>query len=505
MYSWARQLRRRPILTVSTVSCSSLCGYGFYKEHQAELSTSELPRQYDSDAINNYWTARPVSATRRFVIILRELAPVWACYVRDFVITSPNSKEESVTLQTKNAALLREALTNLGPAFIKGGQQLSIRPDLVPPAVLKELQMLCDSVRPISDHVAMEMIRNELKIGSVHEVFEDISLVASASLGQVYKGKLRESGEEVAVKVQRPNMREMFSLDLFLLQKIGSTIDSFTSMFTNQPPFHSALYESFSSGSYAELDYCQEAANQKMFKTELSRRNCKVIIPAVYTKYTTEKVLTSEWINGIKLSDAPRDQIRQLIPLGVELFLTQLLDMGRFHADPHPGNLLVDSHGNLCLLDFGLCTEVDEQSRNAITKAIVHLVVRDFDRLVSEDAIELGFLPADFDSTELKPLVTKILTVGVIEAGSDLKKRKKKLMDISNELNEVFFKYPFTVPPFFALVTRGLGLLEGIALTGDPEFDIFLASTPYARKRAVAIMGAHSYRHFTDSQQKQII
>ena len=169
--------------------------------------------------------------------------------------------------------------------------------------------------------------------------------------------------------------------------------------------------------------------------------------------------------------------------------------MGTFHADPHPGNLLVDRYGKLCLLDFGLCASVDEKSRNAITKAIVHLLVRDFDALVSEDAIELGFLPQEFDARELKPLLRKILTVAVVETGSDMRIRKKKLMDISNELNEVFFKYPFSVPPFFALITRGLALLEGIALTGDPDFNIFRASAPYARKRAVAILGAQSLRH----------
>lgn len=157
------------------------------------------------------------------------------------------------------------------------------------------------------------------------------------------------------------------------------------------------------------------------------------------------------------------------------------------------GNLLVTREGKLCLLDFGLCSEVDNKSRNALTKAIVHLLYRDFDKLVSEDAIELGFLPADFDSSRLKPLLSKILTVA-IEPGSNLHKRKKKLLEISNELNEVFFQYPFSVPPFFALVTRGLGLLEGIALTGDPDFDIFEASAPFATKRAVSILGGHSLR-----------
>ena len=120
-----------------------------------------------------------------------------------------------------------------------------------------------------------------------------------------------------------------------------------------------------------------------------------------------------------------------------------------------------DGEKTLCLLDFGLCTEVDPVARRSITHAIAHLLARDFDALVHSDAKQLGFLPHDFDTTELKPILTKVLTGGVLESGSDLRQRKRKLMEISNELNEIFFNYPFQVPPFFALVTRGLGLLEG--------------------------------------------
>lgn len=163
-----------------------------------------------------------------------------------------------------------------------------------------------------------------------------------------------------------------------------------------------------------------------------------------------------------------------------------------FHSDPHPGNLLVtDDEGVLCLLDYGLTAEVDLAAREAMTNAIVNLLYRDFDSLVHVDAKQLGFLPHDFDTSELKPILTKVLTGGVLESGSDLHKRKRKLQEISNELNEIFFRYPFQVPPFFALVTRGLGLLEGIALVGDPEFDIFRASAPYATRRAVGLMGRH--------------
>jgi len=126
-----------------------------------------------------------------------------------------------------------------------------------------------------------------------------------------------------------------------------------------------------------------------------------------------------------------------------------------------------------------------------MTKAIVNLLTGNFDSLVQRDAKELGFLPHDMDTQELQPILTKVLTEGLLESGSNLHTRKRKLMDISNELNDLFFRYPFSVPPFFALVTRGLGLLEGIALSGDPNFDIFQASYPYASRRALQIMGSH--------------
>lgn len=299
-------------------------------------------------------------------------------------------------------------------------------------------------------------------------------------------------------------MLKNFSLDLYIFQKISWALDSLFTKITHQSAFREDLSDDFSRGSYSELDYEQEAANQIRFQQELGKRKCKVKIPSVYENLSTRKVLTTEWIEGSKLADCPQEVINTLIPVGVELFLTQLLDIGTFHADPHCGNLYVQEDGTLCLLDFGLCAEVDEQSRRAMTKAIVHLLLRDIDTLVAEDAKELGFLPQDFDTTELKPIMQKVLTVGLLESGSNLKLRKKKLMDISNELNEIFFRYPFSVPPFFALVTRGLGLLEGIALTGDPEFDIFQASAPYARRRAVEIMGAHSLRGLRNSGSRRL-
>lgn len=220
------------------------------------------------------------------------------------------------------------------------GQQLAIRPDIAHPLLLKELQTLCDAVKlTITHDEAIEILQEELGVDKVQDL-QHVELVASASLGQVYKAQLQDENKKchtVAIKIQRPGMLQSFSLDLFLLQLYGNFVDTFTSTFTNQPPYHRALFDSFSQGSYSELDYENEAKNQLLFQRELSERglNRKVKIPNVFEKYSTQRVLTTEWIDGVPLAQSPAPIIQKLIPVGVELFLTQLLDIGTFHSDPH--------------------------------------------------------------------------------------------------------------------------------------------------------------------------
>lgn len=465
---------------------------GTYVAYRETTATTTLPRQYDWDAVNAYWSDRPLSTTYRLGSILYHLGPTATSYIwRTYVRGAPEEEKAATTEWHRTQAVaVRKALTALGPAFVKMGQQLSIRPDLLPAVVLRELQMLCDAVEPMPDPVAYSLLCEELEIDSLLEIFQAVPhRVAAASLGQVYKGVLKESQQTVAIKVQRPHMLESFSRDLFLLQRFAVLVDSFTSSFTEQPPFHKPLYESFAAGCYSEMDYEQEAVNQTKFREELS--HLPVIIPKVIS--ATRTVLVSEWVNGSKLADASPERIRELIPIGVELFLTQLLDTGHFHGDPHVGNLLVEEEsGQLCLLDFGLCCRISQAERESMTTAMYHLLTRNFDALVEVDAKDLGFLPPDLDVSELKPLLVSIITAGINT--SDIRKRQRQFMEISGDLNQVFFQYPFSVPPFFALVTRGLGLLEGIAISADPEFDIFRVSAPYARRRALQLLARRSIR-----------
>lgn len=564
MFSSARRvLRSHPWLSVTASSVASITSYAYYVEHQTKSQAQllVLPKDYNRDALMTYWNNRPISVIHRIFTIFHQVLPFALSYTRDFYILpylsliSSSHQQNKEEMQTMYAKELRNILTSLGPAFVKLGQQLSIRPDLLPANVLFELQLLCDQVTPISDDVAKSVLVKEFqgKIQILNENensnekengndtmsrlinhndenviwIKDFKLVASASLGQVYKATrlIRNNNssteahqEEIAIKIQRPEMKEKVSLDLYLLNNYGQLLDYIFDKITNQIPFHESFINCFAHGSYNELDYIKEAGNQNYLKKELAKRGITsdvVYIPNVYNDMTSEKVITMDWVDGIKLANAQIEDVEKLIPVGVELFLTQLLDIGFFHSDPHPGNLYVihkkakssyyydgsSSNPNaapkpiLCLLDFGLCAQIDSKSRLAMTTAIVHLLNGDYDTLINKDAKQLGFLPHDLDisNTDIHPILTKILKEGLLESKSNLVERKRNLMSISNELNRVFFEYPFSVPPFFALITRGLGLLEGIALSGDPNFDIFQASYPYASKRAAEIYGKHSW------------
>ncbi len=181
--------------------------------------------------------------------------------------------------------------------------------------------------------------------------------IAAASLGQVYRLRLAETGETVAVKIQRPDMLSSVLKDLYIIRRLAQLYEKLKSVVTRQRPYEVALVDTFGTASLQELDYLHEAENQERFRRDLvPKMKDRVHIPKVYR--ATRKVLVTEWIQGEKLADSGSDVIKRLIPIGVECFLIQLLETGDFHADPHPGNLLVTQDGKLALLDFGLCAKV---------------------------------------------------------------------------------------------------------------------------------------------------
>jgi len=380
--------------------------------------------------------------------------------------------------EAKRAAQMRDLLTKLGPAYIKIGQALSTRPDLVPPTYLEELSKLQDQIPPFSNELAFQFIREELG-AEPSEIYAEISEspIAAASLGQVYKGRLK-TGESVAVKVQRPDLGDRVCLDLYLVRNLALFAQQ------NLPQIRSdlvAIVDEFATRIYEEMDYAHEAYNAERFAA-LYGNLPDIYVPKIYGEYTGRRVLTMEWIDGTKLTDldgvaAKGINPTELIEVGVQCSLRQLLEYGFFHADPHPGNLLAMDNGKLAYLDFGMMSEVKTYQRYGLIEAVVHLVNRDFDRL-AEDYVKLEFLTPD---TDLSPIVPALANVFNNALGASVAELNFKSM--TDKLSELMYEYPFKVPAYYALIIRSLVTLEGIAINVDPEFKVLSKAYPYVAKR----------------------
>jgi len=501
------RFRRSPRLRLSAgtllfVGSTSSFVYFTGRSELLQLSDEGLPEVYDVEAISSFWSRHPRVIAWRLLEIVGNVLP----FVAKTSFDRYRGALKSAEAQEERAKELKELLTNLGPTFIKFGQMLSTRPDLLSQPALTQLQTLCDEVPSFPTPMAREIIRNELG-DSAFEAFEDFSdemkPIAAASLGQVYKLRLKEPKrgvETMALKVQRPDMIRTVSLDLFLMRKYSICVEFVKEIMMKvrilspRKQFDVELLDCFARGSYLELDYCNEGRNQERFAAELvPMMKNKVRVPKVLWELTSRKVLASEWIEGEQLVQTEPEVIARLVPVGVEAFLRQLLEMGFFHSDPHKANLLVDAQERLVLIDFGLCAQVPQPDTKVMTASIVHLMDGDVPGLL-DDSIELGFLPRDVEKDKLLADLEKIFRESKIEKDftSDytfkaVEGRRRKFKEVSKELNDIFFNYPFLVPDYFALITRALIVLEGIAVTGNPNFDIFQAAYPYALRRSLEV------------------
>ena len=267
-----------------------------------------------------------------------------------------------------------------------------------------ELQKLCDDVPRFSNDVARQIFKDELG-EDFEDIYEDISPdpIAAASIGQVYKAKIKATGEIVAIKVQRPGILETVSLDLCLIRKLANLL---------QPtPFIrsdlASILDEWAGRFYEEMNYVQEAENGLKFM-RLMQTLREVTAPRPIFNYTSRRVLTMQWIDGMRLVDAQPDEISRLVNIGVTCYLMQLLETGFFHADPHPGNMIRTDDGKLCVLDFGLMSEMEDYQKYGMIGSITHLVKRDYTRVV-EDFEYLGFLPPDHpELSEYVPTFQKV-------------------------------------------------------------------------------------------------
>ncbi len=375
------------------------------------------------------------------------------------------------------AIRLREILTDLGPASIKIGQALSTRPDLVSPVFLEELVKLQDELPPFSNQIAFQLIRDELGQDPL-DIYAEMtpSPIAAASLGQVYRGRLK-TGEEVAIKVQRPDLLERISLDMYIVRALAAWAQKTFPRIRSELV---AIVEEFASKLFEEMDYMAEGANANKFAKLYG--HLPIYIPQIYEEYTGRRVLTMEWIDGIKLTNLEKIKEagldgRKLIEIGVNCSLRQLLDNGFFHADPHPGNLMAMRDGRLAYIDFGMMSTVLPFQRYGLLKAIIHLVNRDFQGL-GKDYVDLGFLSEDADLTPIIPALAEVFEGAMGASVAEL-----NFKSITDKLSEVMYDYPFRVPAYYALIIRSLVTLDGIAIGIDPNFKVLSVAYPYVAGR----------------------
>nr|GLL48514.1 uncharacterized aarF domain-containing protein kinase At1g79600, chloroplastic [Ipomoea trifida] len=377
------------------------------------------------------------------------------------------------------AVELREIFTSLGPTFVKLGQGLSTRPDLCPPEFLEELSKLQDALPTFPDAEAFSCIERELE-RPLDSIYSSISAypIAAASLGQVYKAQLKYSGQIVAVKVQRPGIEEAIGLDFYLIRGLGFLINKYVDIISSDAV---ALIDEFARRVYQELNYVQEGQNARRFKKLYADRE-DVLVPDIFWDYTSGKVLTMEWVEGVKLNEQEAIErqglnVLDLVNTGIQCSLRQLLEYGYFHADPHPGNLLATPEGRLAFLDFGMMSETPEEARFAIIGHVVHMVNRDYEAM-ARDYYALDFLSPDIDVSPIVPALRNFFDDALNSTVSEL-----NFKTIVDGLGAVLYQYPFNVPAYYALILRSLTVLEGLALYADPKFKVLAASYPYFAKR----------------------
>ena len=388
----------------------------------------------------------------------------------DFVFRKNSSSQRH-----QRARWLVAKLIDLGPTFIKIGQALSTRPDLIPAEYVDELSKLQDRVPPFLSEDAIAIIETELAddLGNIYQEFERIP-IAAASLGQVHRARLK-TGEIVVVKIQRKGLDNLFSLDFQVLKNL---INFSNILIPGVKKYElKSIYEEFFEILFSEIDYLQEAQHADRFRINFQDEE-KVLVPKVYWEYTTKKVLTLEYLPGIKINDRERllnagIAIRPLIELGICSYLKQLLEDGFFQSDPHPGNMAVNKKGEIIFYDFGAMTQVQGLAQEQMVQTFFAMLQKDTDKVL-ETLIYMGLIEPQGDLTSLKRLISFSLN-RFLDKPIDVKAFK----EISTEIYDMFEQQPFRLPPQLTFIIKALTTLDGIARNLDPQYNLIAASKPF--------------------------
>ena len=380
------------------------------------------------------------------------------------------------------AQRVRMAMEELGPTYVKLGQLLSVRPDLVPAQYIKELSKLQDKVPPVDFSEISKVIKAEFNTPP-EELFEffDQTPFASASIGQVHRARLPD-GETVAVKVQRPGIKKIIEVDLEIMLHLATLMEHNIEEMALYRPVK--IVEEFARTLEKEIDYTLEATNMERFSRNFLN-DPTIYIPKVFRDITSERVLTMELVEGIKISEIDRIDAagydRKLITVrGADFYLKQVFDFGFFHADPHPGNIFVLPDNVICLLDFGMTDSVDRQTREDFVD-LIDSVVRQHESRATQVLLRLTSWDYEPDIRLLEKDISDFMGQHLYKSLKDIEIGK-----LLNHLLELISRHRLMIPPDIFLMMKTLTTIEGVALMLDPDFDLVSQTAPFIERIKLA-------------------
>ncbi len=378
---------------------------------------------------------------------------------------------------------LRLVLEELGPTFVKFGQILSTRPDIVPPAYLHELVKLQDTVPPVQFDAIRACVEAELDapLETLFSQFEPTPL-ASASLGQVHAARLPD-GQDVVVKVQRPGISATVETDLEILYDLSRLVQERTAL--GEVYDLVEIADDFAATLRAEMDYRREGRNADRFRSNFAGESV-LYVPAVYWEYTTRRVLTLERIEGIRI-----DAVEQLEAAGIDrhqvavnaahIVMREVFDHGFFHADPHPGNFVVMPDATIGAMDFGMVGHIDRALKDSLMRLFIVSVRRDVAGMADE-LLRMGVAEPRVDRRRLERDLRFLL-----EKYRDLPLREIRAQELVNDINPVVFRHHLHFPTDLWLLAKTLVMLEGVGLQLDPDFDMLGVAMPFAQRKAAEL------------------
>ncbi len=425
----------------------------------------------------------------RFLVVVWQFLPLLVGYARDrrrFILFG-RSRTVTAEIRRRRAQKLLNSLLSLGPTFIKLGQILSTRPDILPPEYILEFQKLQDSVPPAAWEDAKTVI--EAEVGPVSERFDDFETdpISGASLGQVYKAKV--DGEPVAVKIRRPGVEELVEADLRVVRWSVPLLIRFvdeTRSFSLE-----TLADEFAKTIRQEMDYEREAGMLKEIRGNF-RENDSMRIPQVIDSHSTTRVLTMEYVEGVKITD-----LDKLDQLGIDrsrlaerlqtIYLQMIIEDGVFHADPHPGNLAVAEDGTIIFYDFGMSGYVDPFIQDRIIEFYTAVARQDIDAIL-DSLVEMGTLSPNAD----RKLMGEIMELAITDLrGDDIE--QYRIQQIVQQVEDTIYEFPLRLPSNLALVLRVATVVEGVCVTLDSNFDFISVATEYLGKEGYLEEGARKY------------